>query len=221
MAQTTFTGDRKAPMRSPLAKLERWFIDANVKRFPPWIEGWHLTLATIPLSLGLLGFGYLAQFNLLWLWGASLMQVAQWFTDSFDGALGRHRDFGIPKWGFYMDHLLDYLFMWCAPVAYIFIVPEASVPLVFAFAFLYSAMMASAFLGFAATNEFKITYLGMGPTEIRLLYVILNTVVILRGPQVIEAGLPWAVGVLAVGLAVIVIRTQRRVWRLDRASRGR
>ncbi len=35
----------------------------------------------------------------------------QWFTDSFDGALGRHRDTGIPRWGFYMDHFLDFVFM--------------------------------------------------------------------------------------------------------------
>ena len=35
------------------------------------------------------------------------------FTDSFDGALGRRRDTGIPKWGYYMDHLLDFVFMWC------------------------------------------------------------------------------------------------------------
>jgi hypothetical protein len=35
----------------------------------------------------------------------------QWFTDCLDGALGRYRDTGIPKWGYYMDHFLDFVFM--------------------------------------------------------------------------------------------------------------
>ena len=56
-------------------------------------------LATIIWTAGLLVFGYLAQFNVHWLWGSSVMLAAQWFTDSFDGALGRLRDTGIPKWG--------------------------------------------------------------------------------------------------------------------------
>ena len=43
-----FSGDRHAPMRSPLAKLEQWVIARNVSRFPHWIQGYHLTLVTIP-----------------------------------------------------------------------------------------------------------------------------------------------------------------------------
>ncbi|MHC4414340.1 MAG: CDP-alcohol phosphatidyltransferase family protein [Planctomycetota bacterium] len=219
MESDTFSGDRKAPMRSPLANLEKRIISSNVGRFPPWIQGYHLTLATIPLSAGLLAFGWLAQFNLHWLWGSSAMFLLQWFTDSFDGALGRLRNTGIPRWGFYMDHLLDFLFMWCAPVAYVFLVSDVSVYLVFSLAFIYSAMMANSFLGFAAINEFKITYLGLGPTEIRIAFVALNTALIIFGPGFLDVGLPFVVAILLGALCVIVYRTQRRIWADDMARK--
>ena len=36
-----FTGDKKLPMKTLLARFERRFIDSNVHRFPKWIEGYH------------------------------------------------------------------------------------------------------------------------------------------------------------------------------------
>jgi len=111
MSTEQFGGDKKLPMRTFLARWEKNFIDANISKFPRWIEGYHLTLMTILWAVGLIAFGYLSKNNLNWLWLSSLMFALQWFTDCFDGALGRHRDTGIPKWGYYMDHLLDFVFM--------------------------------------------------------------------------------------------------------------
>ncbi len=216
-----FSGDRHAPMRSPLATLERWVIARNVGRFPKWIEGYHLTLATIIWTAGLLVFGYLAQFNVHWLWGSSVMLAAQWFTDSFDGALGRLRDTGIPKWGFYMDHLLDFVFMWSAFIAYIFVVCDTSIYWVVALAFVYSALMANAFLLFAVTGDFKITYLGLGPTEIRIVLAIANTVVIFFGPRPLEVILPYVLGALGFALVFVAYRTQRQIWAIDMEDKER
>lgn len=100
MDNQEFGGDKKLPMKTLLAKYEKKFIDSNVSKFPGWVQGYHLTLMTIPFSAGLIIFGYLAKNNFTWLWLSSLMLFLQWFTDSFDGALGRFRDTGIPKWGF-------------------------------------------------------------------------------------------------------------------------
>jgi hypothetical protein len=97
MNKQGFGGDKKLPMRTLLAKYEKKFIDSNVSRFPRWIEGYHLTLMTIPLSAGLIVFGYLAKNNYAWLWLSSLMLFLQWFTDSFDGALGLWADTEIPE----------------------------------------------------------------------------------------------------------------------------
>ncbi len=218
-SRSGFTGDRKVPLRSPLARGERWLIERTVGRFPGWIQGWHLTLMTIAWSAGVIGFSYLARSDPRWLWGCSAMLAAQWFTDSFDGALGRLRETGIPRWGFYMDHMLDFVFMWCVFIGYAFVLGEESAALVVVWAFVYSAMMASSFLDYGATGAFKITHMGLGPTELRLAFIGLNAAICAFGAQFLELALPWVVAAFAAGLVVMVARVQRRIWRLDRGSR--
>jgi phosphatidylglycerophosphate synthase len=186
-----FGGDKKLPMRTLLAKYERKLIDSNVHRFPKWIEGYHLTLMTIPLSAGLIVFGYLAQRNYNWLWLSSLMMVLQWFTDCFDGALGRFRDTGIPKWGFFMDHFLDFVFMCSIFIGYSFLA------------------------SFGATGEFKITYLWAGPTEIRIWFIVLNCLIIILGTGWIEKVLVYILIGSIVFLCIVVYRTQKYIWNID------
>ena len=207
--------DKKAPLVSPLAGVERKIIDANVGRFPPWIETYHLTLLTIPWTAGLIGAGWLARVSLHWLWLSSLMMFLQWFTDSFDGALGRYRNTGLRKWGFLMDHFLDFVFMTAAFVQYAFILPEPSRYVLLAVAFVYDALMVNSWLSFAATDQFKITYLGMGPTEIRLLFIILNTCLIFFGVGFLTVSLPYVLVVFSLLACFIVWRTQKGVWALD------
>lgn len=69
-------------------------------------------------------FGYLAQYNVQWLWGSSAMILAQYLTDLFDGVVGRHRDTGLVRWGYYADHFLDYMFMCCILIGYTFFIPD-------------------------------------------------------------------------------------------------
>jgi phosphatidylglycerophosphate synthase len=217
----SFTGDKKLPMTTLLAGVERKFIDANVTRFPRWIEGYHLTLMTIPWSAGLILFGWLAAKtdNLHWLWLSSLMMILQWFTDCFDGALGRHRDTGIPKWGFYMDHLLDFVFMAATLVGYSFLLMGRDRAMVHGLIPVFATFMVSSFLSFGATGQFKITYMGTGPTEIRIGFVVLNTALTLFATQWIRPLLPYILGVSILFLCVIVFRTQKYIWAIDMADK--
>lgn len=219
MQNSEFAGDKKAPMKSLLAKPERAFIDRYVDKFPPWIEGYHLTLSNLLWSAGTILFGYLAKDNIHWLWGSSLMLFMQWFTDSFDGSLGRHRDTGIPKWGFYMDHLLDYMFMGSVAIGYSFLVEGNAKYIVLVLAFVYGAFMAHAFLGYGATGEFKITYLGIGGTETRVIFVILNTSLIVFGTTWLNAALPFVLIASLIVLCVVVFRTQKYIWNVDMSDK--
>ena len=219
MDSKDFAGDKKLPMKTCLAKYERRFIDGNVARFPKWIEGYHLTLMTIVWSVGLIVFGYLSRNNHAWLWASSLMLVAQWFTDCFDGALGRFRDTGIPKWGYYMDHFLDFVFMASIFVGYSFLVEGSSRNIVYLLIPVFGCFMASSFLSFAATNEFKITYLGAGPTEIRIWFIILNCWIIFFGTNLIEKLLPVILIGSVIFLCVVIYRTQKYIWKIDMADK--
>ncbi|MCG6892392.1 MAG: hypothetical protein LJE65_02200 [Desulfobacteraceae bacterium] len=210
-----FQGDKKLPLRSPLAKVERRLIDACVPSFPRWIEGYHLTLTTVLWSAGLIVSGYLARQDIHWLWLASVMLFLQWFTDSFDGALGRYRDTGIPKWGFYMDHFLDFVFMSSILMGYALLFDGLHRILFLVLVPIFGAFMVNSYLSFAATSEFKITFLGMGPTEVRLLIIVLNTLIILFGTKFVEIALPFLPVASFIALAAVVYRTQKYIWRID------
>ncbi len=217
--QSEFHGDKKLPLKSPLAKVERQLIDRWVPQFPRWIEGYHLTLLTILWSGGLVLFGWLARSSLHWLWLSSLMLFLQWFTDSFDGALGRYRDTGIPKWGYHMDHFLDFVFMCAVLIGYGLLFEDRARTLFLMLVPVYGALMVNSYLSFAATNEFKITFLGMGPTEVRLLLILLNTALILFGTAFVRVALPYAFAAGVVAVIVIVYRTQKYIWCIDMADK--
>jgi phosphatidylglycerophosphate synthase len=215
MNKESFAGDKKLPMTSLLAGPERRLIDYWAPRFPRFIEGYHLTLMTILWSGGMILFGRLAQDGILWLCGSCAMLFLQWFTDSFDGSLGRQRDTGIPKWGYYMDHFLDYMFMCAILVGYSFILRPQARHMLLLIMPVYGAFMVSAYLSFAATNEFKITYLRFGPTELRILLILLNIAIMIFGMGFFEKTLPCAFVVLLLGLCVVVFRTQKYIWMMD------
>lgn len=218
MEKLKFTGDKKAPMKTFLASAERKFIDNNVTKFPKMLEGYHLTLMTIFWSAGVIVFGYLAKNNIHWLWLSSLMLVLQWFTDCFDGALGRHRDTGIPKWGFFMDHLLDFVFMACIFIGYSFLLEGTAREMVLLLIGIFGTFMVSSFLSFGATGEFKITYLGTGPTEIRIWFIILNTFLIFSAPNGTKLFQKFMLYIVLISLAVlfvVIFRTQKYIWKID------
>jgi len=220
MANQAFGGDKKLPMTSLLARSERRLIDANVHRFPKWIEGYHLTLMTLLWSIGLIVFGRLARDNYHWLWGSSMMLFLQWFTDSFDGALGRYRDTGIPKWGFYMDHFLDFVFMSSVLIGYSFLLDGANRQIIYLLIPVSGCFMVSSYLAFGATNEFKITYLGSGPTEVRIYFILLNCLIIAFGVGWIERILAYILAAAIVLLCVVVYRTQKYIWKMDMAEKN-
>lgn len=75
--------------------------------------------------------------------------------------------------------------------------------------------MVNSFLSFAATNEFKISYLGIGPTEVRLIFIIINSLIILFGKTYMAPALPLILIFSLLGLIVTVYRTQKYLWKID------
>lgn len=209
-----FAGDKKVG-QSLLHFAERRFIDWAAPRVPKFIETYHLTLLTLPISLGIVGFSYLAQFDLHWLWAVSALIALQWLTDSLDGSVGRLRNTGLVKWGFYMDHLLDYIFLCSIIVGYAMFVPEKFLYFQFFLLAIFGSFMVNSFLAFATTNRFRIEHLGIGPTEIRLVFVAVNTMFIIFGKTYLSWTLPAIVALSIICLVFVVYRTQKEIWRID------
>ena len=117
-----FAGDQKH-LDHFLLHFERKFINAFLPLVPSWMSTVHLTLMTILWSGLIVFFGYLADKNINWLWGSNACILLQYITDMLDGEVGRHRNTGLIKWGFYMDHFLDYVFLCAIIIGYSFLLP--------------------------------------------------------------------------------------------------
>ncbi len=198
-----------------LHRWERPFIDANVDRFPSWVMGHHLTMVTLFWSVAVIGLGWLAQHDLRWLFAISLVVLGQWFTDSFDGSLGKHRRQGLIRWGFFMDHFLDLIFAGSIVIAYSLIAPPGMALSFNLLLLATTVMMGLSFLSFAATNQFQIAFLGVGPTEIRIGYIAINTVVFFTGTELFTWAVPLALVGHVAAIAFIAWRTQLVLWRFD------
>ncbi|MEP6833163.1 MAG: CDP-alcohol phosphatidyltransferase family protein [Gemmatimonas sp.] len=194
---------------------ERRFVANNVTRVPRWLQTNHLTMLTIVWCLGILLFGWLAKTNIQWMWAVSVMIVFQYLTDLFDGAIGRYRNTGLVKWGFFMDHFLDYIFLCSLLTAYHTVAPAGLDVWFMLLLGLTGAHMAHSFLAFAATNEFQIAYHGLGPTEMRLAFIGINTFTIFTAPRYYEYTLPTLTVLVLLALIFVVFNTQRRLWKID------
>ncbi|MGE5221997.1 MAG: CDP-alcohol phosphatidyltransferase family protein [Omnitrophica WOR_2 bacterium] len=127
--------------------------------------------------------GYIASnFSPWFLWLASFGYVINWFGDSLDGNLARHRHIEKPRYGFFIDHTLD------AVVEIIIFIGLGLSPYVrFDLALLgcitYLLMSVLVYIRTALVGEFQISYGKLGPTEIRAIAIGLNTLMFIFGPR--------------------------------------
>jgi phosphatidylglycerophosphate synthase len=125
--------------------------------------------------------------NLLWL--ASLGFIINWFGDSLDGTLARHRKIERPIYGFFVDHTTD-----AFSVTVIVLGLGLSSYVSFGIACLaliaYLLMCILVFVRTSAIGEFKISYSKLGPTEIRVLIVVLNVAMYFGGVRTFS----WSLG---------------------------
>ncbi|MFN2577038.1 MAG: CDP-alcohol phosphatidyltransferase family protein [Pyrinomonadaceae bacterium] len=198
-----------------LVPLERRLTAYVLPRVPRWLETYHLTLLTPVWSILIVVFGYLAAGNLSWLWMTNLMILLHYFTDHFDGKLGKYRDTGLRKWGFYMDHLFDYGFLCSILIGYSFLVPRHSVFSVMLVLCVFSAFMFHTFLMLAATGEFHVSFSRFGPTELRIALIVINAFIIKFGTRGLRGALPWVAFGGVIALSTLAYNAQRKLWQVD------
>ncbi len=215
-----FQGDKKigrSLLHDGEVRLKEWLLP----KVPSGIETYHLTLSSIVWCALIIVFSFLARYNIHWLWVTSAMIAIQYITDLLDGAIGRQRNTGLVKWGYYMDHFLDYIFLCSILIGYTFLVPDHYKYLFFFVLAIFGAFMVSSFLSFAATNELQISYLGIGPTEIRIVFIVINTLVVFIGAEWIAKSLPYVIAGSAFGLFFTVYNISKQLWKMDMLEKAR
>lgn len=154
---------------SLLAEAEKRALVWMASRLPRWINSDHLsTVGLVAMAGAGLSF-WVAQTDPVA--GASLVVLClalNWFGDSLDGTLARVRDQQRPRYGYYVDHVIDLagtalLFAGLAASGYMS--PVIATLVVAAF-FLVAA---ETYLATHARGIFKMAVVGIGPTELRIL----------------------------------------------------
>ena len=135
--------------------------------------------------------------------------------------MGRKRNTGLIKWGFFMDHFLDFLFLCALILSYYLVAPPGYDVWFIGILALTGAHMVHSYLAFAATNEFRIAFAGFGPTEARIGFIIINTLIIFTWPDYYEFTIPAVTFATAAALIFVVYRTQKGLWRMDMEEKAR
>ncbi len=163
-----------------LGPLERPALQWLAAHSPAWVTPDLMTVTGIAGALVItLGYG-LSQFHPAFLWLATLGFVINWIGDSLDGTLARYRHIERPKYGFFIDHVADVL------TEIIIILGLGLTPYIkFSVASMcciaYIAMSVLVYVRMNVMGEFKISYGKLGPTEVRLLAILLNTAMYFGG----------------------------------------
>jgi len=219
MPNDEFAGDKKDGV-SILHHAEERLKASLIPCVPRGIETYHLTLTTIVWSVLVILFSWLATFNRQWMWGVSGAIVAQYITDLLDGAIGRSRNTGLVKWGYYMDHFLDYVFLCAMLIGYSLLIPNHLRYVMFFVMAVFCGFMVNSFLQFAATNKFRIAYWGIGPTEMRIGFILINTLIIYVNQSFYVRAVPYVLGFATFGLFFTAFNTQRQLWFMDMETKA-
>ncbi len=203
--------------RALLWNAEQRLVAYLVPKVPKMFNGINLTLATI-LWCGLVILAYkLATTNIHWLWLASAAVVAQYVTDLLDGAVGRFRNSGLIRWGYYMDHLLDFIFLTSVSLGVAALAPtRGGLIMAVGCMLVLIAFMMHAFLLARASDTFRISESIFGPTELRIFILLLNIAIIYFGRWIINWWAPIFFTITALVFVTYVIRAHRELLAKDR-----
>lgn len=217
----TFAGDKKELVHL-LVPYEQALIQFLLPKVPRSIGTVHLTMMTLAWAAGVILSGYLAAMvDLRWMWAFNACVLGQYVTDMLDGAVGRQRNTGLIKWGFYMDHFLDYIFLCSCIIGYSFLLPTSYFFLILACMTLSAGFMVHTFLDFAITNDFKISCELFGVSEARIALVTFNILLMVFGTGLLVNAFPFLVAVAFIGLCALVFQSQKLYAQMDRAAQAK
>jgi phosphatidylglycerophosphate synthase len=207
--------DKKFLLAGPEARV----LTAIARRLPRWVKPDHLTALGVLTALGIAAAYVISNGDKLWLWAASGLLVVHWLGDSLDGTLARVRRSERPRYGYYLDHLVD-AFATAAIGIGLGLSPYMLLAVGLAIVVAYLILSINTYLETHAFGVFTLGYGRFGPTEARLILIAANTLLALG---LIGNGL---LDVLGIGLAAAMIaaligragRNLKRLAELEPAS---
>ena len=201
------------------AGVERRLLNWFAMRMPAWVNSDHLTIVG---SVGMLlaGASYaLSRWHRWGLLAAILFLAVNWFGDSLDGTLARLRQQQRPRYGFYVDHILDSfgsLFLMTGLALSGYINPWIAIGMLIVFLLLSIEV----YLATYTLGSFRLSHGKLGPTEIRLALIAGNLALYFRGAHVLggrfllfDIGGLVGIAIMAIMLIVSAVAHTRQLYR--------
>lgn len=223
METTNFKAAERAQL-SFLARAEKHTLIWIAQRMPAWINSDHLTLLGFA-AMFCAGLSYWhARSHPRGLLLAIFFLALNWFGDSLDGTLARVRNRQRPRYGFYVDHIVDafnslFLLGGLALSGYVNILVAAGLLIA------YSLLSIEVYLATYTIGTFHLSFWGFGPTELRVLLAIANLVIYFRHSAfVVIFGHSWRLfdvgGMIGMAgmMVMLILATLRHTAALYRAE---
>jgi phosphatidylglycerophosphate synthase len=212
---------------SPLAAVERRALIHMAQRLPAWVTPDHLSGLGLAAMAGAGLSFWAAQYWMVGLVGVVLALAVNWFGDSLDGTLARVRKQERPRFGFYVDHVIDLAgatMLFCGLGASGFMSPLVALGVLAA----YLLVSAEVYLATHVRGVFTMTFLGVGPTELRILLAIGVVALAWRpivapfgfGPfRLFDVGGVVAIAGMVIAFVVASVRNTRALFHAERITR--
>src|SRR5262245_65874625 len=194
------------------ARLERRFLPWAAGRLPRWILPDDMTALGVLAAFGVCAAYQLSNDGRGWLWVASGLLVVQWIGDSLDGTLARVRKIPGPKYGYYLSHIVDAIATAAIGLG-LGLSPFMLLSIGALIVVGYLILSINVYLESMAFGRFRLGYGFFGPTEIRVVLILLNTALAFSlglDFRLLELNLTVfdviGLGIVAVMLALLTVR---------------
>ena len=158
-------------LTSVLAPLEKRVLIWLASRMPRWVTSDGLTILALFAMIGTGLSFWLASVSSVGLFLVVLCLAVNWFGDSLDGTLARVRRQERPRYGFYVDHVIDAigtLFLFTGLGLSGYMSPVVAIALLVG----YLLMFVEVSLAAQTLGTFRLSYFKVGPTELRILLAV-------------------------------------------------
>ena len=157
------------------AKAEEKAKEWICPRIPAWVNSDMLTVLGF-LSSFIIATGFIFGFSNRWYLILVIVGlILNWFGDSFDGSIARYRKKTRPNYGYYIDHVVDGLVVLILGLG-LGLSGFFKIEIALAFVIMYLILMIHVELITYVQNEFKYSFGLVGPTEIRIIGILLTIV---------------------------------------------
>lgn len=170
-----------------LGPLERPALRWLAAHMPGWVTPDICTAIGFAGALVAMIAYVLSSYSPGFLWLASLGFVINWFGDSLDGTLARYRRIERPMYGYFVDHAMDAVCQFMIILG-MGLSPYISYSIASLALIAYLMLSILVYLRTYIVGEFKISYGGLGPTESRVVAILLNTVMYFLGLRFFKIG---------------------------------